>query len=350
MGRLRNQRDWNGAEPLRRAHEHPAMCEVAHHGVGGHAPLHGADALDAQDSLNRLPRPQRAASRPKLRHGRHGLGRRIHGVADADEAAVDSHEGQMHAIDAFERHDAPERHLQADPDRIELGNGDERRRRLHALPRSAVPLEDRSADGRPHEEGAGQLAIVAKLRHLGLGHAGEGQDLRPLLERGAGLRSLRPRHDQSPLGDDALLEKLLVATQLFRGEIGFRQRVQIGALSLDEFGGLQNRDWVARAHVLVRRDQKRLHQAGRGRGDDAQLLRRDGHDAWHDDLADARFGLDRLRLDAGGADLLVAQGQRDFADVRRRRRLRGEGREPPDGENRQPEQKFTPHARRDRQR
>ena len=117
-----------------------------------------------------------------------------------------------------------EGHLQIHPDRIEAGDGHERRRSLNALACGAVPRYDRARHGRAHEERAFKSTILTQCRDFALGHSGQRQQLRAFLENGARLDRLSACHEQPALGNDPFLEELLIAPQLLNRKISRRRR------------------------------------------------------------------------------------------------------------------------------
>ncbi len=115
-----------------------------------------------------------------------------------------------------------------------------------------MALENDPGHGGAHHERARKLTAAPQRLDVLVGHARQGQQLPPLLERRLGLHRLGPRHDETALGDDALLEELLVPPQLFLGEIRVGNGVQKGALRLDQLGRLELGKRRALLDLLIR--------------------------------------------------------------------------------------------------
>ena len=136
------------------------------------------------------------------------------------------------------------------------------------------------------------------------------------------MQRLRPRHDETALGDDAFLEELLVPPQLFIGEVRVGNGVQKGALRFDQLRRLELGKGRALLDLLIGADEQRFDQACGGRCDHADLTRRRHNDAGNDQLSCPFFVFDGSDLDAPGADLFLAHGDQDFGRARRRRAFR----------------------------
>jgi hypothetical protein len=104
-------------------------------------------------------------------------------------------------------------------------------------------------------------AGAAQLGRLLVAEAEEGEQLDALVQRRAGGDGLGAGGDEAALGDDALAMQLLVAAQLFRGEVVGRDGLEKEPLRLHQLRAAELRDDLAVPHELVRRDGERLQQA-----------------------------------------------------------------------------------------
>ena len=257
--------------------------------------------------------PGRNESAPALHQHRrdHRLRRLVHAAAEPHHLALRRGAGHGDPRGGLDRARLLQRHLEVDPERIELRHAEQRRRSRDALARRNAEFEHHAIARRIDRERGRHVAIVVQFGDVGLGHAEQRQHLLPLLEGGPGVVVVGAGGQQPALGDDPFPEHLLVALQALPRELLGRQGLEVGPLRFQEVGGAQPGYGLAGAHRFVGPDQHRLDQAGGGRRHDQELLRRHDDGAGQHRLRRSALGLDARQLDAGGADLAVVYADGD---------------------------------------
>ena len=164
-----------------------------------------------------------------------------------------------------------ERHLDLEPQRVELRDLVDRREGFEALTRLRHLGDHDAVHGGLEGHCAGDRGSGLHAGDGGFGHSGELERVFAFGEEGCCFHVARLRREEPALGDESFRGELLVAVEIRAGEFPLSRGLEVGALRLGEGRALQSGEHLVAFHRFVDGDEDGFDEARERRADDVQL-------------------------------------------------------------------------------